>query len=36
MREMPVSDEMTSDRGEWRETTCCADPDKGRNKKKIL
>jgi hypothetical protein len=25
MREMAVSDEMTSDR-EWREKTCCADP----------
>jgi hypothetical protein len=26
MREMAVSDEMTSDRGKWREKTCCADP----------
>jgi hypothetical protein len=26
MREMAVSDEMTSDRGEWREKTCCATP----------
>jgi hypothetical protein len=25
MREMAVSDEMTSDRGEWREKTYCAD-----------
>jgi hypothetical protein len=25
MREMVVSDEMASDRGEWREKTCCAD-----------
>jgi hypothetical protein len=25
MREMAMSDEMTSDRGEWREKTCCAD-----------
>jgi hypothetical protein len=25
MREMAVSDEM-SDRGEWREKTCCTDP----------
>jgi hypothetical protein len=24
MREMAVSDEMTSDRGEWREKTFCA------------
>jgi hypothetical protein len=24
MREMAVSDEMTSDRGEWRENTFCA------------
>jgi hypothetical protein len=26
MREMAVSDEMTSDRGEWTKRTCCADP----------
>jgi hypothetical protein len=26
MREMAVSDEMTNDRGDWRERTCCADP----------
>jgi hypothetical protein len=26
MRKMAVSDEMTSDRSEWREKTCCADP----------
>jgi hypothetical protein len=26
MSEMAVSDEMTSDRGEWREKTYCADP----------
>jgi hypothetical protein len=25
MREMAVSDEMTSDRGEWRVKSCCAD-----------
>jgi hypothetical protein len=25
MREVAVSDEMTSDRGEWRKRTCCAD-----------
>jgi hypothetical protein len=26
MKEMAVSDEMMSDRGEWRKRTCCADP----------
>jgi hypothetical protein len=26
MREIAVSDEMTSDRGKWREKTCRADP----------
>jgi hypothetical protein len=26
MREMAVSDEMMSDRGKWKEKTCCADP----------
>jgi hypothetical protein len=38
MREMSVSDEMTSDRGEWSKRTCCADLnwEKGRKKKKIL
>jgi hypothetical protein len=25
MMEMAVSDEMTSDRGEWRKRTCCTD-----------
>jgi hypothetical protein len=39
MIQMAVSDEMTSDRGEWREKTCYADPpqvnwEKGRKKKK--
>jgi hypothetical protein len=26
VKEMAVSDEMMSDRGEWRKWTCCADP----------
>jgi hypothetical protein len=26
MRDVAVSDDMTSDRGEWRQKTCCADP----------
>jgi hypothetical protein len=26
VREMAVSYEMTSDRGEWMEKTCCVDP----------
>jgi hypothetical protein len=25
MREIAVTDKMTSDREEWREKTCCAD-----------
>jgi hypothetical protein len=26
MRQMVVSEEMTSDRGKWWKRTCCADP----------
>jgi hypothetical protein len=26
IREIAVSDKMTSDRGEWSEKTCCIDP----------
>jgi hypothetical protein len=38
MREMAVSDERTSDRGEWREKTSCADPKRigeGRKKNRL-
>jgi hypothetical protein len=37
MREMAVSEEMTSDREKWWKRPCCADPkmkwEKGRKKK---
>jgi hypothetical protein len=26
MREIDVSDEVTNERGQWKEKTCCADP----------
>jgi hypothetical protein len=26
MREMDISDQMTTDREQWKKKTCCADP----------